>query len=399
MLTETASQSRVEHMANRTSAVSRRKIKTNRETGPPLNSPRAKWAAVLARDKSADGRFVYAVRSTGIYCKPSCPSRKPLRQNAAFFALPVAAEQKGFRACQRCQPRSARPQDPRTQAVARVCAAIDRHLQTGQGLSAAIAAPEDFRLTLQSLTATAGMGPYQLERAFRSVMGISPRQYADARRMYRLKSKLKKGDDVTTALYDAGFGSSSRLYERAPSHLGMTPATYRQGGAGMKIRYTIAASPLGRLLVGATERGISAVYLGKDDAPLEAALHQEYPRAEIQRDRNGMDKWVGKILDHLRGHEPNLDLPTDLQATAFQRRVWQELRRIPYGATRTYTQVAKAIGQPTAVRAVARACATNPVSVVVPCHRVVREDGNLAGYRWGLERKRELLAHEAARKS
>jgi AraC family transcriptional regulator, regulatory protein of adaptative response / methylated-DNA-[protein]-cysteine methyltransferase len=399
MLTETALQSRVEHMANRNTANSRRKIKTNRETGAPQNSPRAKWAAVLARDKNADGRFVYAVRSTGIYCKPSCPSRKPLRQNAAFFALPVAAEQKGFRACQRCQPRSARPQDPRTPVVARVCAAIDRHLQTGQGLSTAAAEPEDFRLTLQALTATAGMGPYQLERAFRSVMGISPRQYADARRMHRLKSKLKKGDDVTTALYDAGFGSSSRLYERAPSHLGMTPATYRQGGAGMKIRYTIAASPLGRLLVGATERGISAVYLGQDDAPLGAALRQEYPRAEIQRDRNGMEKWVGKILDHLRGHEPNLDLPTDLQATAFQRRVWQELRRIPYGATRTYTQVAKAIGQPTAVRAVARACATNPVSVVVPCHRVVREDGNLAGYRWGLERKRELLAHEAARKS
>ena len=243
------------------------------------------------------------------------------------------------------------------------------------------------------------MGPYQLERAFRSVMGISPRQYADARRMHRLKSKLKKGDDVTTALYDAGFGSSSRLYERAPSHLGMTPATYRQGGAGMKIRYTLAASPLGRLLVGATERGISAVYLGQDDARLEAALYEEYPRAELRRDRNGMEKWVGKILNHLRGHEPNLDLPTDLQATAFQRRVWQELRRIPYGSTRTYSQVARAIGQPTAVRAVARACATNPVSVLVPCHRVVRADGDLAGYRWGVERKRELLEHEAARKS
>ena len=386
-------------MANRNATISRRKIKTSRATSAPQNSPGAKWAAVLARDKSADGRFVYAVRSTGIYCKPSCSSRKPLRQNTSFFPLPAAAEQKGFRACRRCQPRSARPQDPRTQAVARVCAAIDRHLQTGQGLSASAVDPEDFRLTLQSLSAAAGMGPYQLERAFRSVMGISPRQYADARRMQRLKSKLKKGDDVTTALYDAGFGSSSRLYERAPSHLGMTPATYRQGGAGMKIRYSIAASPLGRLLVGATERGISAVYLGQDDAQLEAALHHEYPRAEIARDRNGMEKWVGQILEHLRGHEPNLDLPTDLQATAFQRRVWQELRRIPYGATRTYTQVAKAIGQPTAARAVARACATNPVSVVVPCHRVVREDGNLAGYRWGLERKRELLAHEAARKS
>jgi AraC family transcriptional regulator of adaptative response/methylated-DNA-[protein]-cysteine methyltransferase len=246
------------------------------------------------------------------------------------------------------------------------------------------------------LSATAEMSAHQLERAFRSVMGISPRQYADARRMRRLKSRLRKGDDVTTALYDAGFGSSSRLYERAPAQLGMTPATYRQGGAGMKIHYTIASSPLGRLLVGATNRGISALYLGKDDGPLQSALRKEYPRAEIQRDKNGLEGWVGKILEHLRGREPNLDLPTDVQATAFQRRVWEELRKIPYGTTRTYSQVARSIGKPKAIRAVARACATNPVSVVVPCHRVVREDGNLAGYRWGLERKLALLQHESA---
>jgi AraC family transcriptional regulator of adaptative response/methylated-DNA-[protein]-cysteine methyltransferase len=227
-------------------------------------------------------------------------------------------------------------------------------------------------------------------------MGITPRQYADAQRMRRLKSQLRKGDDVTTALYDAGFGSSSRLYERAPSHLGMTPATYRQGGAGMRVNYTIVDSPLGRLLVGATDRGISALYLGDSDERLEAALRKEYSRAEIRRDRNGLEGWVTKILAHLRGREPNLDLPTDVQATALQRRVWEELRRIPYGTTRTYSQVARAIGRPSAIRAVARACATNPVSVVVPCHRVVRGDGNLAGYRWGLERKRALLEHESA---
>jgi AraC family transcriptional regulator of adaptative response/methylated-DNA-[protein]-cysteine methyltransferase len=243
------------------------------------------------------------------------------------------------------------------------------------------------------------MSPHQLERAFRSVMGISPRQYADAQRMRRLKSQLKKGDDVTTALYDAGFGSSSRLYERAPSQLGMTPATYRQGGAGMQINYTIVSSPLGRLLVGATQRGISALYLGKDDGELQIALRKEYPRAEISRDRNGLEGWVGKILEHLRGREPNLDLPTDVQATAFQRRVWEELRKIPYGATRTYSQVARAIGKPQAIRAVARACATNPVSVVVPCHRVVREDGKLAGYRWGVQRKQTLLEHESAQRA
>lgn len=200
---------------------------------------------------------------------------------------------------------------------------------------------------------------------------------------------------MTTALYDAGFGSSSRLYERAPAQLGMTPATYRKGGAGMEIHYTIVDSPLGRLLVGATDRGISALYLGETHGRLEDALRKEYPHAEIQRDRNGLEGWVGKILAHLKGKEPHLDLPTDVQATAFQRRVWEELRKIPYGATRTYSEVARAIGRPKAIRAVARACATNPVSVVVPCHRVVREDGNLAGYRWGLERKEKLLAHEA----
>lgn len=351
------------------------------------------WNAVRTRDRAADGKFVYAVRSTGVYCRPSCPSKKPRREQVEFYSLPEAAEQKGFRACRRCQPRAVRLRDPRTAAVARVCRAIEARIDA-DGVDAASAIEDESRLTLNSLAASVGMSAYQLERAFRKIMGISPRQYADAQRMRRLKSKLKKGHDVTTALYDAGFGSSSRLYERAPSQLGMTPATYRQGGAGMQINYTVVGSPLGRLLVAATTRGISALYLGKDDAALGAALQKEYPRAEIRRDRYGLESWVSKILEHLRGHEPNLDLPTDVQATAFQRRVWEELRKIPYGTTRTYSEVAQAIGKPRAVRAVARACATNPVSVVVPCHRVVRHDGNLAGYRWGLERKRSLLERE-----
>ena len=351
------------------------------------------WNAVRTRDRAADGKFVYAVRSTGVYCRPSCPSRKPRREQVEFYSLPEAAEQKGFRACRRCQPRAVRLRDPRTEAVARVCRAIEARIDA-DGVDAASAIEDESRLTLNSLSGSVGMSAYQLERAFRKIMGISPRQYADAQRMRRLKSKLKKGDDVTTALYDAGFGSSSRLYERAPSQLGMTPATYRQGGAGMQINYTVVGSPLGRLLVAATTRGISALYLGKDDAALAAALQKEYPRAEIRRDCYGLESWVSKILEHLRGHEPNLDLPTDVQATAFQRRVWEELRKIPYGTTRTYSEVAQAIGKPRAVRAVARACATNPVSVVVPCHRVVRQDGNLAGYRWGLDRKRSLLERE-----
>jgi AraC family transcriptional regulator of adaptative response/methylated-DNA-[protein]-cysteine methyltransferase len=356
------------------------------------------WQAVQTRDRSADGEFVYAVRSTGIYCRPSCPSRKPRREQVEFFPLPEAAEQRGFRACRRCRPRLVRLRDPRTAAVAKVCREIEAQIDADSAKPATGDASEA-RMTLGTLSSSAGMSAHQLERAFRSVMGISPRQYADARRMRRLKSRLRKGDDVTTALYDAGFGSSSRLYERAPAQLGMTPATYRQGGAGMKIHYTIVSSPLGRLLVGATDRGISALYLGKDDRPLEGSLRKEYPRAEIERDKNGLDGWVEKILEHLRGREPNLDLPTDVQATAFQRRVWEELRKIPYGTTRTYTEVARAIGKPKAIRAVARACATNPVSVVVPCHRVVRQDGNLAGYRWGLERKLALLEHESAGRS
>jgi AraC family transcriptional regulator, regulatory protein of adaptative response / methylated-DNA-[protein]-cysteine methyltransferase len=354
----------------------------------------SRWRAVQTRDRGADGTFVYAVRSTGIYCRPSCPSRKPRREQVVFFALAQAAESGGFRPCRRCRPRLTRIRDARIEAVARTCRQIDAHVIADAGSDAG----EDARLTLETLSRYEALSPHQLERAFLATMGITPRQYADSQRMRRLKQNLKKGDNVTTALYEAGYGSSSRVYERAHAHLGMTPASYGRGGAGMTIDYAIATSPLGRVLVAATERGISAVYLGTCDAELRAALRKEYPRADVRpagRAAGELGGWTKKILNHLRGQEPSLDLPTDVRATAFQRRVWEELRRIPYGATRTYTEVARAIGQPTAIRAVARACATNPVSVVVPCHRVVREDGSLAGYRWGIDRKRELLQQEA----
>lgn len=350
----------------------------------------SRWHAVQTRDRVADGAFVYAVKSTGIYCRPSCASRKPRRAQVVFFPHPEEAEKKGFRPCRRCRPNAAPPTDPQTSAVTKVAAHIESILRDPNRAESESAAA----FTLPTLAKRAGISPHQLERAFQRLTGITPRQYVDAHRMRHLKSRLRKGDDVTTALYEAGFGSSSRLYERAPNQLGMTPATYRRGGAGMQIRYTIADSPLGRILVATTERGISAVYLDDSDKKLEAALHKEYPRAEITRDRHGFEAWVAAIVDHLRGREPRLDLPVDVQATAFQRRVWEELRRIPYGTTRTYAQVARAIGQPTAVRAVARACATNPTSIVVPCHRVVRGDGNLAGYRWGVSRKQQLLANE-----
>jgi AraC family transcriptional regulator of adaptative response/methylated-DNA-[protein]-cysteine methyltransferase len=258
-----------------------------------------------------------------------------------------------------------------------------------------IEAHSDESPTLADLGAHVGLSPSHLQRTFKRIVGITPRQYLETCRIERLKAQLKEGDDVTTALYEVGYGSTSRLYEKAPGRLGMTPGTYRRGGKGMHIRYTIVNCPLGRLLVGATEKGICAVSLGDSDGELEAALHGDYPEASISCDQEGLGEWVVALLDYLDGRQPHLDLPLDVQATAFQSMVWQELRAIPYGDTRTYSDVAEAIGRPKAVRAVARACATNRVSLIIPCHRVVRKDGSLGGYRWGLDRKQELLDRES----
>ena len=345
-----------------------------------------RWQAVLTKDAGFDGAFVYAVRSTGIYCRPWCPSRRPRRGQVVFFPAPDDAEHAGYRPCRRCQPRNANPRQRQGELIQRLCRIIEDSL-----------ARPDASLTLLALSSQVGISPHHLQRVFKRIMGITPRQYAEARRIDGLKVGLKAGKDVTSALYDAGYGSSSRLYERADARLGMTPATYRRGGRGVRIGYTIVDSPLGRLLVGSTERGVCAVSLGDSDAPLEAFLRDEYPNAEIERDRRGeggLSAWVKRILGHLRGELPSLDLPLDIQATAFQQRVWKELCRIPYGSTRSYSDIARAIGRPTAVRAVARAVATNPVAVVIPCHRVVHRDGSLSGYRWGPERKRTLLTIE-----
>ncbi len=355
---------------------------TSNSISTPAIPARRWWRAVLARDARLDGAFVYGVQSTRIYCRPSCPSRRPRRGQVVFFAQPEVAERYGFRPCRRCQPRSA-PRDSAAELVGRLCRQIEANLTDNS-----------HRLTLSALAATADLSPHHLQRTFRRVLGVTPRQYADALRLGRLKTSLRKGDDVTTALYEAGYGSSSRLYEHSDAQLGMTPATYRRGGRGMHIAYTIVRSPLGRLLVAATERGISALYLGNSDPRLEAELRKEYPHAATRRDSSGLDRWVRAVLRHLEGRQPQLELPIDVQATAFQRRVWEALRGIPYGRTRTYSEIARALGRSTATRAVARACATNPVSVVIPCHRVVRKDGKLGGYRWGLERKRALLDRE-----
>lgn len=339
------------------------------------------WQAVLAKDDRFDGIFVYSVRSTGIYCKPSCPSRRPGREQVAFFPSCPAAEAGGFRACLRCQPRETSLTDPRVRMVLRACRAIEAQVDDGT-------------LSLERLGAELKISPHHLQRTFKSITGITPRQYAAAHRLKLFKSRIKEGAEVTGAMYDAGYGSSSRLYEKAPKQLGMTPATYRRGGKGMNINYTIVDSHLGRLLVAATARGMCAVTFGDRDDALVASLATEYPAAAIRQDETGLNEWVEGLLHYLDGTQPHLGLPLDLQATAFQSKVWEELRRIPYGETRSYKAVAEAIGQPTATRAVARACATNPVALVTPCHRVIREGGDMGGYRWGLERKRQLLEQE-----
>ncbi len=338
------------------------------------------WEAVAAKDSRFDGQFVFAVTSTKIYCRPSCPSRRPRRERVKFFDLPDTAEQAGFRACLRCEPRHARMLDPQVALVQRVCRFLD--------------ASQTEKVKLADLASHAGVSTFHLQRTFKRIMGISPRQYLTARRFGNFKTLVREGEPVTQALYDSGFNSSSRLYEHAPQELGMTPATYGRGGQGTNISYTIVTSPLGRLLVATTERGVCAVRMGDTDVELENDLRAEFPAANIQRTDSALREPVQKILRHLTNKEPRLDLPLDIRSTAFQRQVWEKLRAIPYGQTVSYGDVAKSLGKPGAVRAVGRACATNPVALVIPCHRVVREDQTLGGYRWGLDRKQKLLERE-----
>jgi len=340
------------------------------------------WKAVLDRDTRFDGAFVCAVRTTGIYCRPSCPAKRPRLDHVSFFQLPEAAEQAGYRPCLRCLPDRTAPLGRDGALVRRVCHLIEAH-----------DSPET--LTLASLSSQTDISRYHLQRTFKRIMGITPRQYAEARRLSRLKGLVKERNDVTSALYEAGYGSSSRLYERANERLGMTPATYLRGGSGMTIGYTVLDSPLGRLLVAATGRGVCAVSLGEVDADLVEALTQEYPAAEIHRDDVGVGEWAAALVKHLSGWQPDLDLPLDLRVTAFQWRVYEELRSIPYGSTRSYGEIAGAVGLPNGARAVGHACATNPVALIVPCHRAIRKNKGLGGYRWGLERKKKLLARES----
>lgn len=343
----------------------------------------ARWQAVVGRDRAADGTFFYAVRSTGVYCRPTCAARRPRRDQVRFYASPAEAEVAGFRPCKRCHPRDPMAGDPKqAELVRRICAYVDEHA--------------DESVTLEVLGKTFHMSPTHLQKLFRRRLGLTPRQYADGRRLERFKAELRAGEDVTRAQNEAGYSSSSRVYERAPGSLGMTPGAYRRGGAAQAIHFNIVPCALGRLLVAATERGICAIRLGDEDEGLLAELAAEFPLATLGTAGPELTAWTTAVLEHLEGRNREQDLPLDLRATAFQWQVWQALRSIPLGRTRSYQEVARQLGRPSASRAVARACATNPVAVVIPCHRVVRTDGGLGGYRWGIERKERLLASEAS---
>lgn len=344
-----------------------------------MSTDAEKWKAVVERDETKDGLFVIAVRSTGIYCKPSCPSRHPNLGQVLFFSQPNEAEKAGFRACKRCHPQDARP-SAGAELIERTCKYIEANL--------------DEKLTLVKLSRQAGLSPFHFQRTFKRLLGISPRQYIEARRLGKVKRSLTNGETVTNSLYNAGFTSKSRLYEKTPLQLGVSPGIFRRGGEGLRIHYTIVDSSVGRVLLGATERGACAVCMGASDEAVEAALREDYFAADLRRDDEGMKKWAEALVNYFDGHEFPRNLPLDVQATAFQWRVWKEIRSIPYGQTETYSGIARSLGMPEAARAVARACATNPVALVIPCHRVIGKNGNLRGYAWGLKRKKTLLSLE-----
>jgi AraC family transcriptional regulator of adaptative response/methylated-DNA-[protein]-cysteine methyltransferase len=338
-----------------------------------------RWAAVIERDRALDGAFVFAVSSTGVFCRPSCPARRPRRQNVEFFEHAMAAEQAGYRACLRCRPKAV-DGNPQSALVREICRYIEQNIED--------------RLTLGMLAAKFRRSAFHLQRMFKSVLGISPKAYIDACRLRQVKQNLQAGHDVTTSLYAAGYGSSSRLYERTASQLGMTPEKYRRGAMAAVVRFTIAPSPLGRMLIAATDKGICAIQFADSEEELQQGLIREFPFAARRRDDAALAEWRVNLGQLMAGQDAHPSLPLDIRATAFQRRVWEHLQRIPRGETQSYSAVAKKIGMAKATRAVARACATNPVAVAIPCHRVVREGGELGGYRWGVERKERLLAME-----
>ncbi len=352
---------------------------------PALNqTDDARWAQVLARDAKADSRFVYAVRTTGVYCRPSCRSRLALRKNVVFYADAIAAEAEGFRPCLRCRPREA-PAAPASSAViARTCTFLRQ---------------ADTVPTLATLGRHVGLSPHHLHRLFKAATGITPKAYFNAERAKRLRDGIESGESVTSAIYGAGYGSSSRFYETSNQRLGMPASVYRQGAAGIAIRFAIGQCSLGAILVAATARGVAAVEFADRPEDLLARLHERFPGADLIAGDDDFDRLVATVIGLVEEPAEAVMLPIDVRGTAFQERVWQALRDIPAGTTATYADIATRIGAPTATRAVANACGANKVAVVIPCHRVVRTDGSAGGYRWGMARKETLLAREAARKT
>lgn len=358
-----------------------------RTAPPPVHPPVStiddpRWALVVTRDRAADGAFVYSVRTTGVYCRPSCPSRAAKPAHVRFHADADAAARAGFRACRRCRPDRPSLADEQAALVASACALI---------------ADAEDPPSLAALARHAGLSPSRFHRVFKAVTGVTPKVYADAQRDQRLRSGLGKARSVTAAAYDAGFASSGRFYARSTSALGMTPSQYRAGGPGITIRFAIGSSSLGAALIAASSVGVCAVLLGDDPAALARDLRERFPRAILIGDDRRFASVVATIIACIETPERGCTLPLDVRGTTFQQRVWQALRSIPAGTTATYSEVAERIGAPTAIRAVARACAANALAVVLPCHRVVRTDGSLSGYRWGVERKRALLDRERAR--
>lgn len=366
-----------ENAMNRTSQPDAEHRPEEQRPARPLDDRR--WQGVLDRDSSLDGRFVFAVSSTGIFCRPSCPAKRPRRTNVTFFAHVLEAERAGYRACLRCRPKAV-DGNPQSTLVRAMCRYVEQHIED--------------HLTLKLLAKEFRLSSFHLQRTFKSVLGVSPKAYMDACRLRQVKHNLQAGHPVTTALYAAGYSSSSRLYERTATQLGMTPDKYRRGAVAAVIRYTIANSPLGRMLIAATDKGICAISFADSDQQLQQGLIREFPFAVRRRDDAAMAQWKNCLSRLINGHDSQPSLPLDIRATAFQRRVWEALQQIPRGKTRSYSAIAKNIGMPKNTRAVARACATNPIAILIPCHRVVRENGNLAGYRWGIERKEQLLALE-----
>lgn len=343
-----------------------------------------RWAAVQQRDAGANGKFVYSVDSTGVYCRPSCGARLALRRNVRFHDTCADAEKAGFRPCKRCRPNEASPAERHVEAVRKACRAIE----------SADPAPD-----LAELAAAAGLSRFHFLRVFRKVTGVTPRQYAEKHRAEKVRTELRAGASVTNAIYDAGFHSSSRFYEKAPELLGMTPTQFRSGGAGVPIRYAVRPSSLGLVMIAATPRGICSVQFGESEADLVKELRADFPGGEIAAADTtvdaAFDTWSSAVIERIDNPRIVANLPLDIRGTAFQQRVWQALREIPVGVTQSYAEIARRTGSPSAVRAVGSACAANPVAVLVPCHRAVGSDGALSGYRWGIERKKRLIEKEA----